>query len=160
MRIDPSKPPSRRPTACSSVDLPEPDGPSRATISPGWTSRSTPRSTSMVTSAWVKLRLSWWVRRTASLIAQHLDRVGARRFPRRVKRRQERQDEREQDDRRDLERVGLGRQLGQEANRRVPQMLAGQRLDRVHHALAEEQEDRADDQAEGDAERADRHSDG
>ena len=34
MRIDPSNPPSSRPTACSMVDLPEPDGPSSATISP------------------------------------------------------------------------------------------------------------------------------
>ena len=56
-RIEPSNPPSSSPTACSRVDLPEPDGPSNATISPGATSRSTPRSTSIVTSPWVKLRL-------------------------------------------------------------------------------------------------------
>ena len=37
IRIEPSNPPSSRPTACSSVDLPEPDGPSSATISPGAT---------------------------------------------------------------------------------------------------------------------------
>jgi hypothetical protein len=52
MRIDPSKPPSSRPTAWSRVDLPDPEGPSSATISPAATCRSTPRSTSMVTSPW------------------------------------------------------------------------------------------------------------
>ena len=47
IRIEPSKPPSSSPTAWSRVDLPEPDGPEQATISPGRPSRSTPRSTSM-----------------------------------------------------------------------------------------------------------------
>ena len=57
IRIEPPNPPSSRPTACSSVDLPEPDGPSSATISPGATVRSTPRSTSIVTPPCAKLRV-------------------------------------------------------------------------------------------------------
>src|SRR4051794_37167505 len=38
------------------VDLPEPDGPSKATISPLRTCRSMPRRTSIVAPPWVKLR--------------------------------------------------------------------------------------------------------
>ena len=44
-------------------------------------SRSTPRSTSIVTSPCAKLRFRPRVWRTGSLIAQHLHRIGARRLP-------------------------------------------------------------------------------
>src|SRR5579875_437363 len=80
MRIEPAKPPSSSPIACSMVDLPEPEGPRRATISPFATCRSTPRSTSMVTPACVKLRRRPRTSRM-SLIAQDLDRVRVRRPP-------------------------------------------------------------------------------
>src|SRR4249919_3226361 len=83
MRIEPSNPPSSRPTACKSVDLPEPDGPSKATISPGCTARLTLRRTSIVTPPWVKLRFRPRVSSTGSFIAKHLDRVGVGSAPRR-----------------------------------------------------------------------------
>src|SRR3546814_15358565 len=78
MVIEPVNPPSSRPTACSMVDLPEPDGPNSATISPGMMSRLTPHRTWMVASPCRKLRLRFLRLTTGSLIAQNLDRVGAR----------------------------------------------------------------------------------
>src|SRR5690349_22110030 len=135
--MEPWKPPSSRPTACSSVDLPDPDGPSKATISPGATSRSTPRSTSIVTSPWVKLRLSPRVTRTGSFIAEHLDRIGARGLVRGVECREEREDQRDQHDGRELDRVGLGGKVGEEPNRGIPQVLPGELLDRINDVLAE-----------------------
>src|SRR6185369_9585940 len=106
-RIEPWKPPSRRPTACSRVDLPEPDGPRSATISPGFTSRLTPRRTSMVVPPWVKLRLRSRVTSAASLIAKHLDRIGVRRPTRREQGRREDQQHGNDQNCGDLERIGL-----------------------------------------------------
>src|SRR4249919_2253405 len=76
----------------------------------------------MVTSAWVKLRRRSVVWRTASLITQHLHRVSARRLPGRIERGKKREHECQQHDRQHLERVGLRRQLGKEAHRRVPRL--------------------------------------
>src|SRR5438309_4097900 len=166
MRIEPSKPPSKRPTAWRRVDLPEPEGPRRATISPARTSRSRPRRTLMVTPPCWKLRFSPRTERiaalavAASLIAQHLDRVGARRLPGRVEGGEEAEEEGHDDDRGDLERIGLGRKLGEEADLRVPEVLAGQHLDEVHDALAEIEEDRAEEQPGEDAEDSDGDADG
>src|SRR5205823_7980797 len=129
--------------------LPEPEGPTRATISPGWIASSMPRSTSIVTSPCVKLRFSSRVTRIASLIAQYLDRIGACRLVRRVEGREERQDKGGQDDNGDLHRIGLGRQISQEAHLRIPQILARDRLDAVHDILAEVEEDGAEDDAQG-----------
>src|SRR5258705_5121010 len=126
--IEPERPPSSSPTAWRKVDLPEPDGPSKPTISPRFTSRSTPRRTSIVTSPWVKLRLSPRVMRTVSLITQYLDRIGARGLQRRKQRRGEDQDERDNDNRRDFYRIGLGRKLSEDADRRVPRVRAAERM--------------------------------
>src|SRR3954465_7034961 len=136
MRIEPSKPPSSSPTAWSKVDLPEPEGPSRATISPGRTSRSTPRSTSMVTPPWRKLRLRPPTSRT-SFIAKHLHGIRARGLPGRVEGGEEAQHQGHDDDGQHFERIGLGRQLGEEADRGVPQILAGEELDEINEGLAE-----------------------
>src|SRR5690606_39826826 len=110
MRMHPSTPPSSSPTACNMVDLPDPDGPSSATISPSPTFRSTPRSTSMVTPPCVKLRVSPVTFRT-SFITQHLHGIGIGGLERRVKRREETEDERHQADDGDFHRIGLGRQF-------------------------------------------------
>src|SRR4051812_18964198 len=85
----PPKPPSSSPIAWSIVDLPEPEGPTSATISPGWIARSTPLSTSICTPPCSKLRVKPVRVTTALFIAQNLDRIGARRAERRVQRRQE-----------------------------------------------------------------------
>src|ERR1051325_10439658 len=102
MRIEPSNPPSSSPTAWSRVDLPEPEGPSRATISPAPTVKSTPRRTWMTTPAWTKLRLRPLTSRTL-FIAQHLHGIGARRLPGRIEGGEEAQHQRHDDDRDDLD---------------------------------------------------------
>ena len=68
-----------RPPAAAST-CPSPTGRAARRSRRAATARSTPRSTSMVTSPWVKLRLRPRVTRTGSLIAQHLHRIGARRL--------------------------------------------------------------------------------
>ena len=68
-----------RPPAAKSI-CPIPTAQAARRSRPAATVRSTPRSTSIVTSPWVKLRSSPRVARTGSLIAQHLYRVGARRL--------------------------------------------------------------------------------
>src|SRR5688500_12200749 len=158
IRIEPSNPPSSSPTACSRVDLPEPDGPSKATISPWRTSRSTPRSTSIVTSPCRKLRLRPLTVST-SFIAKHLHRIGARRLPRRIERGEEAQHQRHGDDGEHLERIGLGRQLGQEADRGILQILDGEELDQVHEGLAEIEEKEAEAEPGEDPDRADDEAD-
>src|SRR5207237_1598594 len=115
--MEPSKPPSSSPTACSRVDLPEPDGPSRATISPSRTFRSTPRSTWISTSAWTKLRLRPSTRST-SFIAQHLHRIRLRRLPGRIEGEKEGRADRQQDDQHDLKRIGPRWQLRDEPDAR------------------------------------------
>src|SRR5205085_6165215 len=162
IRIEPSKPPSSRPTACSKVDLPEPDGPSKATISPGWTARFTPRSTWISTSPCTKLR-----RRSAtastSFIAQHLHRIGLRRAPGGNEGGDEAHDQGHGDDHRHLDRIHPRRQLGQEADLRIPQILAGQPLKEIDDRLAEIEAEEAERQAGEDTEHAnaepDRHED-
>src|SRR6185436_12466024 len=146
MRIEPSKPPSSSPTAWSRVDLPEPDGPSRATISPAPTARSTPRSTSMTTPAWTKLRLR---PRTAStsFIAQHLDRIGLGGTPGGNQGGKEAQHQRHRHDRGHLDRVGARGQLGQHPHRRIPEVLPGQPLEEIDHRLAVIKPERAEDHA-------------
>src|SRR3546814_2373681 len=117
MRMTPPNPPSSRPTACNSVDLPEPEGPSSATISPRCNCPSMPRSTSIVTPAWVKLRRRPVRERVASVIAQHLHRIGVRGLERGIERREEAEQDRHHRDADDLDRIGLRRQFGQEADR-------------------------------------------
>src|SRR4051794_3113938 len=105
MQIDPSKPPSSRPTAWSKVDLPDPEGPSSATISPGATTRSIPRKTSIRCPPCSNERRSPFTART-SLIAQYLHRIGACRLPGGIERRQEAEEQGHHRDDRDLDRIG------------------------------------------------------
>src|SRR5690242_21411861 len=112
----------------------------------------------MVTSPWMKLRLSPRVSRTGSFIAQDLHRVGARCLSCREKRGREGQDDGDDDDRRYFERVSLGRKIGQEANGRIPEIRAGNILDAVHDVLTEEQEDGSEDDSDDDSDCADRQS--
>src|SRR3569623_3152830 len=120
MRIDPPKPPSSRPTACSMADLPDPEGPSKATISPSPTVRATPRNTLRVSPPWLKLRGSPVTSRMGLFIAQHLHRIGARRLVGRVERGEEARDQRDDGNDDDLDRIGLRGQLVEETERRIP----------------------------------------
>src|SRR3990167_5026331 len=128
MRITPWNPPSSKPTACSIVDLPDPDGPSSATISPRLRCASTPRSTSIVTSACVKLRFSPTSSSARSVlgsfITQHLNRVGIGRLERGIERGEEAEDDNHRRYTDDFKRIGLRRQFGKEPDRRGPQRLA------------------------------------
>src|SRR5690606_27314538 len=126
--IRPPKPPSRSPTACSIVDLPVPDGPSSATISPGMISRFTPRRTSMVSPPCRKLRVRSVRRTTGLFIAQHLHGIGAGGPICRIESRQEAEPHRHQADEKDFERVGPRRELGQEANLGIPHAAAADEL--------------------------------
>src|SRR3546814_17570266 len=79
----------------------------------------------MVTPPWVKLRL-----RPAtfniSFIAQHLHGIGIGGLERGIERRQEAEDQRHQADDGEIHRIGLGRKYGEEEERGMPEMLAGQ----------------------------------
>src|SRR3546814_18351965 len=126
MRVVPPDPPSSRPTACSIVDLPVPEGPSSATISPRRSDALTPRSTSIVTSPWRKLRFSSTSSSATSFITQHLHGVGIRGLVRRLERSEEAEDDHHDDARGDLDRLGLRRQFGAKTDRLVPQIVAAQ----------------------------------
>src|SRR3954454_12236254 len=114
----------------------------------------------MVTSPWMKRRLRSPVTRIGSLIAEHLDRIGTGRLISWVEGREEREHQRDDDDGEDLHGIWLRRKVGQEADRWVPEVLSGHRLDRVDYILPEVQEDGAEDDAEHNAERTDGHADG
>src|SRR3546814_13705590 len=79
------------------VELPDPDGPSSATISPGMMSRLTPHRTWMVASPCWKLRFKFLRLTIGSLITQNLYRIGARGLHRRIKRCQEAEHQRQRD---------------------------------------------------------------
>ena len=152
MRIEPSNPPSSSPTACSRVDLPEPDGPSRATISPRRTSRSTPRSTSMrdlalheaaLEPAHLEHRTAGVVTHSAApgpdrcLAAFHAGKSVARKVRTSVIT--------------TIAATSIGSVLdGSSVRKRTEgsqRFWPGHQLDEVHHRLAEEQEHRAEDHA-------------
>ena len=93
-----TSPPSGRsssPATCSSVDLPAPDGPTSATISPGRSASVDAAQHRQLDAApggrCARRRAARAPRRRRSLIAQRLDRIEPRRAPGRVERRQERQ---------------------------------------------------------------------
>src|SRR5690606_25703886 len=159
MRIVPSKPPSSSPTACSIVDLPDPEGPSSATISPRRSDALTPRSTSMVTSPWQKLRFSSTSSSATSLIAQHLHGIGIRRLVSGIERREKAEDDHHDDDSGNLDRVGLRRQFGEETDRRVPQRATRDEFDPPQHPLSEIEQGESDDHPRDRARDADRQAD-
>src|SRR3990172_6933493 len=115
-----TSPPSGRsssPAMCSNVDLPEPDGPTKATISPRATASVAPRSTARRLPPWTKVRSILSRARTASaalFIAQRLDRIEPRRAPRRIERGQERQPQGAAADRGHVPCLDDRRQLRQE----------------------------------------------
>ena len=153
IRIEPSNPPSSKPTAWSRVDLPEPEGPSRATISPGATEIDAAQHLDGDAGLGeAALEARGYEHRLTHSAAPAPDRCSPPSRPDRASRGSYRISASD-DDRGDLDRVGLGRKLGEEADRRIPQILAGHRLDAVDHSLAEEEEDRAEDQPSDDAER-------
>src|SRR6185369_15247331 len=88
---------SSRPTLCSRVDLPEPDGPTSATISPRRMTKLASWMTSSRLPPWAKVRVTPDAARTmslASLIAQRLDGIEPRCAPGGIQRRQEGEAER------------------------------------------------------------------
>src|SRR5258708_520045 len=114
-RISPPSGRSSSPATCSRVDLPAPDGPTSATISPDRSASDAPRSTGSFDAAWLNVRST--ARSSsdgASLIAQRLDRIEPRRAPRRIERREERQRKAHADDEDNFCRIDLGRKLAQE----------------------------------------------
>src|SRR5258705_6902325 len=117
IQISPPSACSSRPAICSSVDLPQPEGPTSATSSPRRTASETPRNTSSLAAPWSKLRLTFLRTRTLSarsLIAQGLHRIEPRRAPGRIKRRREGERQRHRHDERDLAELDDGREPRQE----------------------------------------------
>src|SRR5689334_11112982 len=93
MRTAPSSGRSSRPATCSNVDLPAPDGPTRATLSPLASRSEIRRSTSRLSPACLNVRTTDLSSSTGSLIAERFDGIEPRRAPGRIERRQERQAE-------------------------------------------------------------------
>ena len=95
---------------CSRVDLPVPDGPISATISPGAIDNDAPRNISRRLRPCRKPRtIPSRDNAAGSLIAQRLDRIEPRRPPGRIDRRQQRQRQRHANNRDDLHGIDLGR---------------------------------------------------
>src|SRR5262249_60988820 len=69
---------SSPPRRCSSVDLPTPEAPMRATLSAGFTVRFTPRRTFTVSGPTRYSFSRSWAATRASLIAEHLDGIEPR----------------------------------------------------------------------------------
>src|SRR5262245_53680622 len=104
---------------CRSVDLPQPEGPTSATSSPGRTTSETPRSTSSRAPPWSKLRLTCLRTRmpsALSLIAQGLHRIEPRSPPGRVDRGREGESQGEHHDQRDLPNIDDCRQPREEVD--------------------------------------------
>src|SRR5690606_31341933 len=113
-------------------------------ISPGMISRSTPRSTSIRSPPCSNERVSPVRRTTGLLIAQHLHRIRPRCAIGRIERGEEAEPHRHRADQHDLDRVGLRRQLGEEAYLRVAQVLPGDELEAAHDRLAELENEKAE----------------
>src|SRR5271169_7165747 len=118
-----TSPPSGRssnPATCSNVDLPAPDGPTSATISPGRKARSTPFSTLSSVPASRKTRRTSRNSSAApagipgSLVAQGFDRVEPGGAPGRVESGEEGEGERHNHDSGDLAGVDARRNAGEE----------------------------------------------
>src|SRR5262245_56359255 len=137
---------------CSSVDLPQPDGPTSATSSLCLTASETPRSTSSRTAPCAKLRLTPLRTSTSllrSLIAQGLHRVEPRCTPSGIERCRERKRQRQRHDERYLSETDDGRNLGQEINDAPPRQVvldAGEpAADALHGSSNGEPDRQADD---------------
>src|SRR5205085_731086 len=108
MRTAPSSGRSNRPATCSNVDLPAPDGPTRATLSPLPRRKEIPRSTSSLSPACLNVRTTPSSSSAGSLITERLDGIDLSRAPGRIERRQERQAEGHGDYAQDIGGVDLG----------------------------------------------------
>src|SRR5690606_4744163 len=128
------------------VDLPDPEGPSNATISPGITVRLTPRSTSMRTPPCSKLRVRLVSFTTGLFIAQHLHGIGARRLVGGIERGKETQHQRHDDDGSHFGRICPRGKFGEEPDLRIPQILPRNDLYSAHDRLAEEQHEESENQ--------------
>src|SRR5512138_1353431 len=167
----PSSGRSRRPAMCSRVDLPAPEGPTRATISPPATLKAAPCSTSSRSRPWRNtrrtsrssrpwpLRLPTWAKPALPiaplLIAERLHRIEAGGAPRRIERREEGENEREADDDDDLPRVDHRRQAREEVDFRLEELRAGHGLENLADGLDVLRESEAEHEAEGGADHAD-----
>src|SRR5882672_230881 len=119
IQISPPSACSSSPAIWSSVDLPQPEGPTSATSSPRRTASDTPRSTSSLAAPCSKLRLTPLRTRTLSLrslIAQGLHRIEPRRPPGRIEGRGEGKREGHRHDERYLTELDDGRQSRQEVD--------------------------------------------
>src|SRR6187549_868869 len=95
----PSSGRSSKPARCSRVDLPLPDWPTMATISPGCRSTDTPRSTSRRRSPWMKVRrMPCSESGSVLLMAQSFDRFDPGGAPRRIDGDDEREHDGDDDD--------------------------------------------------------------
>src|SRR5581483_3996280 len=127
---------SNMPVMCSNVDLPAPDGPISATISPGMRLRLASRMTSRrPPPASLKLWRMPFSRRTGSLIAQRLHRIEPRGTPGGIERGQDRENQRHRGDPDDLDRIHNRRQFREEIDRGVEEVGARQALQESPDAL-------------------------
>src|SRR6266446_9164728 len=122
---------SNRPQICSRVDFPAPDGPIRATSSPGLMASETSWTTSSRPEPCWKLRVTFWRANTGSLIAKGLDRIEPRRTPGGVKGGEKRENKRHDHDDRHFTGIHDRRQLGQEIDGVGKQLRAQQVLHRL-----------------------------
>src|SRR5262245_2662106 len=111
---------SSNPAICSSVDLPQPEGPTNATISPGRTDSDTPFNTSSRAAPLPKPRAIFCSVRTSVelLIPKSLHRIEPRRAPRGIETRQQSEpqgDGHDQRNLRDLDNRGQMRQEPQQS---------------------------------------------
>src|SRR5579872_6660900 len=114
MRTAPASGRSKRPATCRRVDFPAPDGPTSATISPLARFSETPRSTSRLWPACLKVRTTPSSASADSLITERLDRIEPRRAPGGIERREERQAEGQGHHADDVGRVDLRGNAGKE----------------------------------------------
>src|SRR3546814_12353317 len=75
-----------------------------------------------------------------SFIAQHLDRIGIGSLEGGIKRCKKAEQQGHEANSCDLDRISLGRKLGEETNGRIPQILTSKELDEFHNMLAEKEE--------------------
>src|SRR5262245_32525558 len=141
------------PSRCSSVDLPTPDAPITATLSPGSTVSDTPRRTRTTSGPIRYSRSSSSATRRGSvergsLIAKHLDRVELGRAPSGRERGEKRDDQRGADDQAEVRAGEFHRQVADlvdvagepddpigvlHPDEQEPEGAAGHRADRPDH---------------------------
>src|SRR6185369_3048593 len=135
IRISPPAAFSSKPAICSKVDLPDPDGPTNATISPVRISRSVLTMTSSWPLACLKLCRMPRSSRTALLIAQSLHRIEPRSPPGWINRGQQRDHEGHAGNPGDIPGIGDRRNMRQEIDGLIEEIGAGEALQELANAL-------------------------